>query len=547
MIIGLDALTLDLVRPWAKESRLPNLARFLNCGAFGTLRSTLPVVSPAAWSTFATGTNPAKHGITDFRLLLSDSYVPRFASAAYRRGETFWEVAGQHAIRGGVVNVPVTYPPREYNGFIVSGMLSPAIDRNMVSPPEIFDELMGFAPDYSVHVGPASRRGRDARAVFLERAMSMTDAQLQGALGLYRKHRPQLFCLVLVGADRICHFYWRYLDALRSGRAKTDFEYHLGGAILRMYEKLDEAVGALVSEGGDETDFLILSDHGATAQYRGVNLRKLFAREGLLVETRPNLGERAAKWAHDRFTKAAPRRLQGKIVAAFPNLARRASSAALFSGVDFTRTKAYPTGYSMSVFVNLKGRQPHGIVEPGAEYEAVRDEIISILSELKDPQTGQHLASKVCRREEVWSGPRLSTLPDVVMEPGEEIFETPLPCNVESDDVFYTVSESRPGRMFRSGGHHPDGLLLGMGPHIKNTQIRGANIVDVPATVLGLLGCPVPENFDGKVLTEMLTDDVQTPAMATSSVSGADGGPDDVFTGADHAAIEKRLKALGYL
>ncbi|MHC4718723.1 MAG: alkaline phosphatase family protein, partial [Planctomycetota bacterium] len=124
MVIGLDAATLELVEIWAGQGRLPNLARFIEEGACGTLTSTLPAISPAAWSAFATGCNPGKTGIVDFCQLSADSYEAGFVSSAAVRARTFWDIAGEQGIRGGVINVPVTYPPRPFNGFIITGLLS---------------------------------------------------------------------------------------------------------------------------------------------------------------------------------------------------------------------------------------------------------------------------------------------------------------------------------------------------------------------------------------------------------------------------------------
>ena len=127
MVIGLDAVTLELLRPWAEEGRLPNLARFLGDGASGPLRSTVPPNSPAAWSTFATGMNPGQHGILGFHQFLPEEYEPHLMNAASRRGETFWEIAGRHGLRGGVINLPFTFPPRPYNGFLITGVLTPSV------------------------------------------------------------------------------------------------------------------------------------------------------------------------------------------------------------------------------------------------------------------------------------------------------------------------------------------------------------------------------------------------------------------------------------
>jgi len=163
MIIGLDALTPELTWPWVAEGVLPNLARVLETGAGGPLRSTIPPCSPAAWSTFATGLNPGKHGIIGFSRTRSDDYRPRLATAADRAGETFWETAGRHGISGGILNLPFTYPPKPFNGFMISGMMTPRLGRAMASPPEVFDDLMAASPDYTIDVGLLSAVGEAPR------------------------------------------------------------------------------------------------------------------------------------------------------------------------------------------------------------------------------------------------------------------------------------------------------------------------------------------------------------------------------------------------
>ncbi|KPK65046.1 MAG: hypothetical protein AMK73_04085, partial [Planctomycetes bacterium SM23_32] len=283
MIIGLDAATLDLVRAWAEEGRLPNLARFLREGAWGLLQSTLPVMSPAAWSTFATGLNPGKHGILNFYHFYPDRYEPRYVNASHRRGSTFWEVAGQQDVRGGIINVPVTYPARPYSGFLVAGMLSPSLGPRMVHPPELLADLLAVSPDYMIDVDVVSGGNLDPER-FYRLTVRCLEARLEAALGLYRMHRPPLFCVVFTAADRVSHYFWPYHEALMQGRARTEAELTLGQALRSVYEKLDEAVGQLMSEAGDDTDVVILSDHGAGPLRKGLNLRELLIQEGLLAE-----------------------------------------------------------------------------------------------------------------------------------------------------------------------------------------------------------------------------------------------------------------------
>lgn len=542
MIIGMDSATLDLVRPWVAEGKLPNFARFLNDGAGGPLRSTIPAMSPAAWSTFATGTNPGGHGVLDFSQLGPDSYQTRFNNAARRRGATFWEIAGEQGVSGGIINVPITYPPRAFNGFLISGLLSPAVKPDIATPGETFDDLMEICSDYAIDVDMVATGGL-ASEEFLRRAIRMTESRLKAALGLYAKHRPPLFCVVFVSPDRLCHYYWAYMAAAQSGRQLSDIEQRLARAVPMIYEKLDEALGALVEAAGDDTDVLVMSDHGAGPLKMGLNLHKALAARGLLVETQPSLlarTKRRAVWAFARF---APRELKGFIKKRLPGAAGRAASIVACAGTDFARSKAYPTGQSQGIFVNLKGRQPQGIVEP-EDYESVRDEIIAALCDLKDPHTGQPVAKAAHRREEIWSGPCAESLPDVLLEQRDEVYDIPTFSEATGDGIFYDLPKLDPAGLQRLGGHRRDGLLLALGPHIRRTELS-AEIADVPATVLALLGCSIPEHFDGRVLTEMLTDDVQLPETMDSG--GQSDGDENVYSAEDEAALKERLKGLGYL
>ncbi|OPX23268.1 MAG: hypothetical protein B1H04_03865 [Planctomycetales bacterium 4484_123] len=541
MVIGLDSATLELVRPWSDQGRLPNLARFLRRGAHGTLLSTLPAISPAAWSTFATGLNPGKTGIVDFCQVSAHSYQASFVSSSVVRGRQFWQIAGEQGVRGGILNVPVTYPPRPFNGFIITGLLSPGVNRQMASPPEVFDDLMEASPDYAVDVNVTADGVRDIKAVFLETTLKVIEARKQAALGLYRKHRPPLFVVAFTASDRICHYFWNYHAAATAGQDLQGPEARYGQAIRLVYEALDEAVGALAAEAGDQTDVLILSDHGAGPLLKGINLRKVLARAGLLVESRPSM----LKGAIERFAKVAPMGLKSWIKAHLKGLTRRAASVVALSGIDFTRTRAYPSGDSAGIFVNLKGRQPQGTVAPGAEYETVRDEVIAAVEAVVDPETGKPVAAKVHRREEVWSGPALENLPDLIMEQREMLYDTRLINEARGDDIFYPLPQPTRTKLFHVGGHRREGLFLAMGPHIRRAETRNAQIADVPATVLALLGCEIPEDFDGRVLEEILTDDVQVPGR--TAPPSATPAPEAELSEEERRAVEERLKGLGYI
>jgi predicted AlkP superfamily phosphohydrolase/phosphomutase len=543
MVIGLDAATFRLLRPWAEEGRLPNLKRFLDEGAFGVLRSTVPPNSPAAWSTFATGVNPGAHGILTFHQFFPHDYNPHLMNAARRSGETFWEIAGRHGRKGGIINLPYTYPAKPYNGFMITGMLTPGMSRAMASPPELYDDLMNVEPGYAIDVDLIGAVTRDPIAV-LDKILANLRARLNASLGLYRKHRPDLFCVVFVAADRICHHFWPYLESKELGAPQTAVQRRLSEAIRTVYEELDRAVGALVAEAGPETDVIIMSDHGTCGFRRGISLRNALAKEGLLTRQRNAPLRRLAKWAVLTFARRAPRFLKMGMERLFPAMSRRAVGTVAHADVDFSRSLAYPTGLSRGVFVNLKGRQPNGIVEP-ADYEAVRDRIIDSLSRIQDPETGRPALQRVCRREEIWSGARLDEMPDIVVEPAGSAYSIQTFSGLEKEDALYDLPKPSWTRLQLFGGHDPEGVLMAKGPHIRGGEITGAGIIDLPATILALLGCPVPAHFEGRVLADMLTDDVKYAKDDTSS-DATEGGKADL-SDEERMALEKRLKQLGYM
>jgi predicted AlkP superfamily phosphohydrolase/phosphomutase len=540
LVIGLDGATLDLVRPWAAEGRLPHLARFFEHGAAGPLRSTLPATSPAAWSTFATGLNPGKHGILDFLQLAPDSYRARLVNASQRPAATFWELAGERGVRGGILNVPCTYPPRPFNGFLVSGLLTPGVGAQMVTPKSLLEDLREASPRYAIDIDVVKKRGEEARLAFLQRALSGARARLEAAVGLYRKHGPDLFCVVFTASDRVSHRFWHDMEAA----AERPADDVTATAIPRVYQALDDAVGALLEEAGPESDVLVMSDHGTGLLRGGLNLRRALAKAGLLSEQPVGAWRRLRRAAVRTVIRAAPRTLKNRLRERFGWMARRAGSLLLCSGIDFARTRAYPAGRMAGLFVNLRGRQPRGIVEPGDDYEAVRDEAIACLGELRDPTTGRRVARAVHRREDVWVGPLVDQLPDLIMEQEDEVHEVTFEARADGA-VFHDLAPPGGFGWRRSGGHRRDGLLLAMGPHIRHVELDGARIADVPATVLALLGCPVPEGFDGRVLAEMLTDDVPAPASMASSRQAAAAG--EQLSEEDEAKVHERLEGLGYL
>ena len=129
-----------------QEGRLPNLERCLNRGISARLRSTPLSNSAQAWSSFITGKNPGKHGIYDFFEPKSDDYGIRFINASFRKGKSLWRILSEGGKSVGVINVPITYPAEEVNGFFISGLDAPGVDKDNFSYPSGIVQTIGKMP-----------------------------------------------------------------------------------------------------------------------------------------------------------------------------------------------------------------------------------------------------------------------------------------------------------------------------------------------------------------------------------------------------------------
>ncbi|NLF13631.1 MAG: phosphodiesterase, partial [Anaerolineaceae bacterium] len=122
--LGLDGATLALIRPWASSGHLPVLARLIDGGVSGNLRSTYPPLTGPAWSSFMTGKSPAWHGVLEFFRREEGTYRQRLNSPQDLDGHSLWRILSDAGRQVGVMGVPLTYPPEAVNGFLITGLLT---------------------------------------------------------------------------------------------------------------------------------------------------------------------------------------------------------------------------------------------------------------------------------------------------------------------------------------------------------------------------------------------------------------------------------------
>ena len=551
LVIGVDGAPYPLIRQWAAEGQLPNLARLIERGSFGVLQSTIPVHSPTAWASFITGLNPGEHGVFDFVRRSPDSYKLAVVRADQYPGASIWRLLSEQGRRVGVMNVPMTYPPEPVNGFLISGLGTPDFSRYCY-PPELQDELE--ADDYKVN--KKFFFVRDRQDEWLDDINAMTDKRGETAVRLLREKPWEFFMVVFRNSDEICHFYWHHMDESHPQHdPSAPARYRT--AILDLYRRIDHWVGELVAAAGDDVNIVVMSDHGAGPLYRDVFLNEWLWREGWLtmreeaagrgwLRAMQRLGLTRARIS-DTLTRldmhwleVAIKRVLGDGIYVLP----RDERPEFHNAIDWAKTKAYSFGYYGQIFINLQGREPEGIVSPD-DYEALRDEIARRMMGLVDPEDGLPVVDRVYRKEELYHGRYLAEAPDLlaIMRGLTYISR-----------MGYEFAGER-GVLFRepytdeTGGHRLEGILIAAGPDIARSALPERPIVDLTPTLLQLMDCPVPDYMDGKPVDDMLADSFR--AAHPIAIVPAEIRDRDEMTGSWDAAAEadvtERLKQLGYL
>jgi predicted AlkP superfamily phosphohydrolase/phosphomutase len=281
---------------------------------------------------------------------------------------------------------------------------------------------------------------RESRENFLQDFRTTLAARTDAALRLLDREAWDLFALHVIETDRLHHFLW-------GDYASRDDVYL--PAFLECYRQVDGVLGEIVSRLSDDDELIILSDHGSCAIVEELYLNR---------------------WLMD---------------AGYLSLAKE-PAAGLSDMAPASRAYCLDPG---RVYINLRGREPHGSVAPGEEYERLRSELAEGISQLTDPGSGAPMVAKVHRREEIYSGPLFERAPDLVVQT-KEGYDVKGSWN----------SPTLVGRTPLTGMHTYDDAML----YVKGNRTlrRDGSIADVMPTILELMRVPCPEGLDGRSFIE---------------------------------------------
>lgn len=553
LFIGLDGSTFDILDPLMEAGLMPRLKRFIDEGVRGLLETTIPPITPTAWVSWMTGKNPGKHGVFEFLLRRkgSGSLPDMPVSSNSRDGLPFWDVLGRMGKQAIVTNVPCTYPPTMVNGVMISDFLTPRGRKDFTYPENLLEEVESRFGPYQLYITEVYTRGKVDN--ILNQLFDELKYKTQVNRYLMNEYGWDVFATHYWGTDRFQHELWHLLDESHPFFDRKEHEAHIG-RIHEYWHAVDSTLGELFDEVGDDATVYLGSDHGFGPIKKFLCFNVWLINEGLLVLKRdamtlfkravfkmgltPDLAYRSAMkmgLAHLRLSVGVTNRSKLMKLANLMMLS--------LEDVDWTRTVAFSKGNYGQIFINLRGRESHGIVEPGAEYDRVLAQVSEKLRTLLDPETGQPLIGPIWRREDLYTGPHSDSSPDLQFLPSD-MANKPLGTLDLTSNKFITPVYGN------SGDHRMHGVMMGRGPELRRgAEIEGARIIDYAPTILHSFGVEVPADMDGRVLEEAFTEEYMQANPVRLSDEAIYGESEKVgsMTDEESEEIRERLRGWGYL
>lgn len=449
-VIGLDCAAPELVfDQWRDE--LPCLSSLAGKGVWGKLQSVCPPITVPAWSCMMSGRDPGELGIYGFRNRKDHSYDGMtFANGAAVREPRVWDVLSQAGKKVIVLFVPGTYPPTPVNGVMVGCFLTPSAESAYTYPAELKPELEAKFGPY--HLDVENFRSEDKDRI-LQDIYKMTAQHFAIARHLVTTREWDFFMMVEMGTDRIHHAFWKYHD-------KTHRKFEPGNrfenSIHDYYCFVDQKIADFVSVLGNETSLFVVSDHGAKKMEGGICVNEWLMQEGYLALKQKPTG--------------------------------RTSLAKV--GIDWGHTRAWGEGgYYSRIFMNVKGREPQGVVDP-SDYQSVRNELRAKLEGMTDDQ-GKPLGTRVFYPEEAYKTVR-GVAPDLIVYFGDLSWRSVGTVGLGAIHTF--ENDTGPD----DANHAEYGMFLLREPNAgSGRQLQGKRLFDISATILHRFGLPQPNGAQG--------------------------------------------------
>lgn len=545
VVIGFDGATFDILDHLIALGHLPTFKRLIDTGVHGTLTTTIPPITASAWTSFATGKNPGKHGLIDFVVPRGRADDVRAINSTDRRAKAVWELVGEQGLRVGVIGVPITYPPEEVNGFMVSDFTTPSQTAEYTFPTALKAELNELVGEFPLIASDRAASGKVED--FITDLKVGEGARHRAALHLLRTKEWDLFVFVFYISDMVQHTLMHIIDESHLDYDPCHAEQYRE-TVRDLYAFLDSKLAEFIAAIPEDALLIIMSDHGHGPAYFHFHVNTWLHDIGLLhfktglASTLKYLMFRAGFTPLNIFG-IAQRLGLGFLRSRVRMGRRRGFMRNLFLSlpdVDWSRTRAFSVGSFGQIYVNLAGRWEHGGVDQD-EYEETLQMIEHAAQSFEDPDLKRPVIERVYRRDELFSGPFVDSMPDLILRSTNLEYI----CFGHSDFGSNQVLTPIVGM---TGHHRMDGILIASGKGVQSGRtLEGASIVDIAPTLLYAMGLAVPQDMDGRVLTDVFTEDfaANNPVHFDES-SSLRFSEKFESTEEDEELVRRRLEGLGY-
>lgn len=495
VVIGLDGATFRLLDPLLKQGLMPNLQRLQTEGCRAPLHSTMPPYTAPAWTTFATGVNPGKHGCYDFLLPTDDLANFDLCNSSHIRTQTIYELLHTAGKRSILVNLPNSFPVK-LSSPTITDMLT--VGENCIFPESLknkYPSLQKYrlAPNEELNV-------KGQHSAYVDDIIAVERDHMLGVKDLWRNEPWDLFFYLFSATDWISH---AMFNKLMDGSFPKAYE---------LFTFIDEQIGWFMDHLPADASLYLLSDHGFKVYEHTFYFNKWLEQQGYLATTSApaeQFHQDISKQDEQRSAMQAKKRFQVHIgsgvmntLSAVPPLEKFARwfyhkvakpflpvKFNLDITIDFSKTTVcFPKGRTMTaIYINDGRKYKQGQPMTDEEYLAIRSEVKTKLENLRGPD-GKPVTPKVYTKEEIYGDAVPERCPDLFYDFGDYWFVG----QFHSNSLF--VDEI-------SNKHDSVGIFYAWGKDIKtNTVLPEQQIADVTATIMYDFVQPVPRYFDGKVM-----------------------------------------------
>ena len=450
LIIGWDCAAPELVFDAFKDD-MPNTRRLMEEGIYGELESTIPPITVPAWMCMMTSRDPGELGVYGFRNRKDYSYdAMTIANSHVVKVPALWDLLGKAKRKSVVLGVPLTYPAKPFQGWMVTSFLTPNRNSQWTFPRRLTREIDQVASDYMIDI-PNFRT--DRRAELEQQLLKMTAERFKLTRHLLETKDWDFFTMVEMGSDRLHHAFWRFWD--ETHRA-YDPNSQFSDTMRNYYRTLDAELGETLACVDDNTTIMVVSDHGAKRMDGGICVNEWLRQNGYLtLKTEP---QGITRWTADL--------------------------------VDWEKTKAWGEGgYYARIFINVEGREPQGIVS-AQDYESIRDELKTKLEAIVDEE-GHNINTRVFKPEETYKECQ-NIPPDLIVYFGDLYWRSV--GSVGYNSIYTYENDTGPDDC----NHAEMGMFIMKNRGEARGNVSPKSLYDIAPTVLDEFGIEIPETMQGK-------------------------------------------------